>query len=186
LQGQRSFNHGALTFRSGGPWDRGNPCRRRRSGRGRQGASHPIAHPCSSDPPGSFAPPTPRIRPDSCAVIGFVSQFFANRNAPAPTTARAAASRCSQPHPDARSPPGTRLSCTEGSSSLARQAQRSTIGCGSLVQYRNEFNRSRGDGATPSRSRVLIAADERPGRHESEEGTGFPEKVPDTFFRRVL
>jgi hypothetical protein len=36
----------------------------------------PISRPCSTNPPGSFAPPTPRIRPDSCDVIGFVSQFF--------------------------------------------------------------------------------------------------------------
>jgi hypothetical protein len=70
----------------------------------------PISRPCSTNPPGSFAPPTPRIRPDSCDVIGFVSQFLANLNSPAPTTTRAAARRCSKPRPGARSS-GTRLFC---------------------------------------------------------------------------
>jgi hypothetical protein len=32
--GQRSVNHCVLTLCSAGPWDRGNPCRRRPSGRG--------------------------------------------------------------------------------------------------------------------------------------------------------
>jgi hypothetical protein len=41
---------------------------------------------------------------------GFVSQFLANLNSPAPTTTRAAARRCSKPRPGARSS-GTRLFC---------------------------------------------------------------------------
>jgi hypothetical protein len=54
--------------------------------------------------------------------------------------------------------------------SFARQAQRSTIGCGSLVQYRNEFNRS---GAAAGGGAAIVPSLPRP----PDVGTGrrYPE-----------